>query len=738
MSDFLNKYPYTDFHELNLDWVIERVKKLTEDWLATQEAWNNTEEQWQQLHDYVMEYFADLDVQDEINNKINAMIADGTFSGIVTPIIENDVAVNTAQWLADNVNPVGSAVTIDKTLTIANSAGDAKIIGDSLGKNVYQQTAASRVISVPLSAEIGDRFYFKPISSNNTNASGAALIGVISGNNETVISTTDFGKEKYYTSTKHYDSFVLGFNGDTPSSPITNTAVFKILNDASLSTAFYKYNENGFKGVLSSGDLNNIFDEGIYFIPTLNTLSNLPAVNFNSLLTVHKDMNGLIVQEIQQINNADNYFIRYIQPSIPYYLSWRTYTFSSSGDFPNNGELAAGDLNNITQSGFYIIPTSNTVANMPSTINFFALLTVFNMGNGIVVQKVEQINDKSKTFIRYIQPGSSYYLTWRTYPGFTGIDIKSTISSGSLASLAGGVYVIASSNSITDLPDVWLPSMNGLLINYTTGSYKNQFIYSINAPFIAMSRYITSGGTISKWVNIGNTTRTNKRLYIIGDSIALGRLGDGSLGKSYIELAAYRSGYNSINNYSIGGLGYVYSRAVPSSEVPWATGTRLRAIDIINHYYNDFEGESTVVLAFGINDWQTLGDSTPIAETDRRATTPLIKTRVQECITTLMSARPNMSIIVLTPLNSSFRGGSQYGGYGLSVSLDNSGDGSEAMTLNDTYNAIYEACQEMGVKCVDMTHMNSVVNFLNINTVLPDKLHPSQICNNLLSDTLII
>ena len=26
--NFLNKYPYTDFHELNLDWVLETVKAL--------------------------------------------------------------------------------------------------------------------------------------------------------------------------------------------------------------------------------------------------------------------------------------------------------------------------------------------------------------------------------------------------------------------------------------------------------------------------------------------------------------------------------------------------------------------------------------------------------------------------------------------------------------------------------------------------------------------------------------
>ena len=133
MSDFYNKYPYTDFHELNLDWVIARVKKLTEDWLATQEAWNNTQEQWQQLYDYVHDYFTNLDVQDEINNKINQMILDGTFLTIVTPTINQTVVDATTSWLADHITQP-TTPAIDTSLSIAGAAADAKVTGDSINE----------------------------------------------------------------------------------------------------------------------------------------------------------------------------------------------------------------------------------------------------------------------------------------------------------------------------------------------------------------------------------------------------------------------------------------------------------------------------------------------------------------------------------------------------------------------------------------------------------------------------
>lgn len=59
---------------------------------------NNLQESFQQLHDYVENYFDNLDVQEEINNKLDAMVEDGTLQEIITTYIQSNVA-----WSFDTV-----------------------------------------------------------------------------------------------------------------------------------------------------------------------------------------------------------------------------------------------------------------------------------------------------------------------------------------------------------------------------------------------------------------------------------------------------------------------------------------------------------------------------------------------------------------------------------------------------------------------------------------------------------
>lgn len=158
------EYPYSDMHELNLDWFLKKFKELVEEW-------NQVQDDWTSLHDYVQNYFDNLNVQTEIDNKINAMILDGTFADIVSPFVTaalpalvagqlpdvvaaqistvvaaqisavvadqlpaiaaSAAAAEVGDWLAAHIDP-DTGYVIDDTLTVSQAAADAKTVGDNL------------------------------------------------------------------------------------------------------------------------------------------------------------------------------------------------------------------------------------------------------------------------------------------------------------------------------------------------------------------------------------------------------------------------------------------------------------------------------------------------------------------------------------------------------------------------------------------------------------------------------
>ena len=82
---FTEKYPYTDFNEYNLDWVITHMKTVIEEWASTKQEWHDIETEFTDLKNYVHDYFDNLDVQEEIDNKLDEMAADGTLISLIIP-----------------------------------------------------------------------------------------------------------------------------------------------------------------------------------------------------------------------------------------------------------------------------------------------------------------------------------------------------------------------------------------------------------------------------------------------------------------------------------------------------------------------------------------------------------------------------------------------------------------------------------------------------------------------------
>lgn len=139
---FENKYPYTDFNEYNLDWVIVRIKQLTDewvsyktqmdaDWLEMRNDWSSMKEDLEELKTFITTYFDNLDVQEEINNKLDQMAEDGSLLAVIKDTVESKTATTTTAWLTEHITePEG--VVIDTSLTVAGACADAKATGDRI------------------------------------------------------------------------------------------------------------------------------------------------------------------------------------------------------------------------------------------------------------------------------------------------------------------------------------------------------------------------------------------------------------------------------------------------------------------------------------------------------------------------------------------------------------------------------------------------------------------------------
>ena len=89
-----------------------------------------------QLQDWINIWFNNLDVQQELNNKIDSMVQDGSFGRLLHQTFDAQINQQTANattaWLVANVTPTGSAVVVDKSLSIEGAAADAKASGDDI------------------------------------------------------------------------------------------------------------------------------------------------------------------------------------------------------------------------------------------------------------------------------------------------------------------------------------------------------------------------------------------------------------------------------------------------------------------------------------------------------------------------------------------------------------------------------------------------------------------------------
>lgn len=121
------EYPYTDASRTNSDWILSEMKKIIYGWVTTLQEWNDTKEEWEELREYVKNFFSNLDVSEEIDNKIDEMMQNGELADIFK------------QLLLDVITPemfgaVGDGVS-DDTQAIKDCIEEATLTGRAINGN---------------------------------------------------------------------------------------------------------------------------------------------------------------------------------------------------------------------------------------------------------------------------------------------------------------------------------------------------------------------------------------------------------------------------------------------------------------------------------------------------------------------------------------------------------------------------------------------------------------------------
>ena len=128
------------YYEL-LNKVVDYLNNVIADVSAVEDNVDALLNAYNQLQDYVNEYFDNLDVQNEIDNKLDAMVLDGSFNEIIDPVVIDAVG----DWLEENITATTPAV--DDTLSVENAAAEAKATGEAIWHDKTHSSNQPRVMT---------------------------------------------------------------------------------------------------------------------------------------------------------------------------------------------------------------------------------------------------------------------------------------------------------------------------------------------------------------------------------------------------------------------------------------------------------------------------------------------------------------------------------------------------------------------------------------------------------------
>lgn len=461
-----------------------------------------------QLQDWINSWFTNLDVQEEINKKLDSMVANGSFGTLLHKTFDAQVnqqaADTTTAWLVANVTPTGSAVVVDKSLSIEGAAADAKETGirttsaqnmPVISKSPFFYAKTPKIITGngTLCNENILIITNEPTSKNGIeiikNPSGTYTIsGTATISFSEVISTVSLPAGRYITSTNNI--LYIGTSAVSNSFTLNNASTVIKLNftaDTTYSITFepfiysrkstYRTSYVPNKTKVING--NDISYTGMnYFID--NTVDGLTLYSYNGWFEPW--MFGLVKPYIiTDLKELDKYcHDNYADLQFEHSATLPVYEYSGQYSIDFNNSIIYSQYNN----GLLI--NANTYRPTPVIKNL--LIDCHNeYADGIVVNNnINGVNFNNITIRDFTRNG--IHLT-------NGAGIFSNIMIYQTQ-----LYTNTRTGIAADAPDAFFTEVRGVNVNHFITATANIRLHDIHAfmtwdSLIPSSQFITSGGT---------------------------------------------------------------------------------------------------------------------------------------------------------------------------------------------------------------------------------------------------
>ena len=241
---------------------IQAVNENTDDVAQMRQELNQFEE-------FINNYFDNLDVQQEIDNKLDAMAESGELDTILAPFVPDAVA----DWLSEHITPTTPAV--DDTLSIPGAAADAKVTGDNTRKAIkYTLVTNSNYSDIVTDFDnVTENVFYSLVGVSSlishypTNGFSQAPTGFVGVTNK--VGRHSNGDFQFVFDRNNNVAFRLYANNAWSSWTNFNRTTNKLITSANYQTEVT--------------DLNNIMKNCVYsFVGVSNLIANYPARGFSS------------------------------------------------------------------------------------------------------------------------------------------------------------------------------------------------------------------------------------------------------------------------------------------------------------------------------------------------------------------------------------------------------------------------------------------------------------------------